>query len=136
MSHWGPVYSHLFSENAWRSVTRRCARLAFVPRSGRLKAPRLTSLPFGLRASKVTIDGEELAVFSFPLPPPALPESLSAAERDVAIALLEGLSNAEIAATRGTAPRTVANQVAALLRKLGVRSRTEAVAALGRLQRS
>jgi DNA-binding NarL/FixJ family response regulator len=93
-------------------------------------------VPFALRASKVTIDGEELAVFSFPLPPPTLPGSLSAAERDVAIALLEGLSNAEIAATRGTAARTVANQVAAVLRKLGVRSRTEAVAALGRLQRS
>jgi DNA-binding CsgD family transcriptional regulator len=75
-------------------------------------------------------------VFSFPLPPPTLPASLSAAERDVAMAVLQGLSNAEIAAFRGTAPRTVANQVASLLRKLGARSRTEAIAALGRLQRS
>jgi DNA-binding NarL/FixJ family response regulator len=93
-------------------------------------------VPFGLRASRVNIEGEELAVFSFPLPPPALPNSLSDAEHDVAIAVLEGLSNAEIAAARGTSTRTVANQVASLLRKLGVRSRTEAAAALGRLQRS
>jgi DNA-binding NarL/FixJ family response regulator len=107
-----------------------------VPRPGRFKRSQLTSVPFGLRASKVAIDGEELAVFSFPLPPPALPSSLSEAERDVAIAVLEGLSNADIAAARGTSPRTVANQVASLLRKLGVRSRTEAAAALARLQRS
>jgi DNA-binding NarL/FixJ family response regulator len=97
---------------------------------------RLASVPIGLRASRVTIDGEELAVFSFSLPPPTLPSSLSEAERDVAIAVLEGLSNTEIAASRGTSARTVANQVASLFRKLGVRSRTEAVAALARLQRS
>ena len=107
-----------------------------MPRPGRFKRPRLAPVPFGLRASRVNIDGEELAVFSFPLPAPTLPHSLSEAERDVAIALLEGLSNAQIAASRGTSARTVANQVASLFRKLGVRSRTEAVAALGRLQRS
>jgi DNA-binding NarL/FixJ family response regulator len=106
-----------------------------VPRPGRLKPPRAT-VPFGLRASRVEIDGEEFAVFSFPLPPPTLPNSFSEAERDVAIAVLEGLSNSDIAAARGTSARTVANQVASLLRKLGVRSRTEAVAALARLQRS
>jgi DNA-binding NarL/FixJ family response regulator len=107
-----------------------------VPRMGRFKTPRLASLPFGLRASRVTIDGEDLAVFSFPLPPPTLPNSLSVAECDVAIAVLEGLSNTEIARARGTSTRTVANQVASLLKKLGVRSRTEAAAALARLQRS
>jgi DNA-binding NarL/FixJ family response regulator len=112
------------------------ARIISVRRPGRFKRPRLASVPFGLRASKVTIDGEELAVFSFPLPPPTLPSSLSEAERDVAVAVLKGLSNAEIAMARGTSSRTVANQVASLLRKLGVRSRTEAVAALARLQRS
>jgi len=90
----------------------------------------------GLRASRIEIDGEELAVFSLPLPRPTLPNSLSAAERDVALAVLESLSNSEIAASRGTSARTVANQVASLLKKLGVRSRAEAVAALGRLQKS
>jgi DNA-binding NarL/FixJ family response regulator len=73
-------------------------------------------------------------VFSFPLPAPTLPNSLSEAERDVAIVVLAGMSNTEIAVARGTSTRTVANQVASLLRKLGVRSRTEAVAALARLQ--
>jgi DNA-binding NarL/FixJ family response regulator len=80
--------------------------------------------------------GEELAVFSLPLAPPALPKSLSDSERTVALALLEGLSNSEIATARHTSVRTVANQVALLFRKMGVRSRSEAVIALGRLQRS
>lgn len=61
---------------------------------------------------------------------------LMARRTRVAIALLEGLSNPEIATARQTSVRTVANQVASLFRKLGVRSRPEAVAALGRLQRS
>ena len=93
-------------------------------------------MPFGLRASHVRIEGEELAVFSFPLPPPTLPESLTRAEREVATALLERRSNAQIAAARGTAARTVANQVASLLEKLGVHSRSEAAAMLARIPRS
>jgi DNA-binding NarL/FixJ family response regulator len=104
-------------------------------RTVRFKRPGLTTIPSGLRAARVEMDGQELAVFSFPLPPPALPNSLSEAERDVAVAVLEGLSNTEIATARGTSARTVANQMASLLRKLGARSRTEAVAALARLQR-
>jgi DNA-binding NarL/FixJ family response regulator len=80
--------------------------------------------------------GEEVAVFSFPLPRPVLPRSLTMAERAVAEALLEGLSNFEIATARQTSVRTVANQVASILRRLGVRSRSEAVTALSRLQRS
>jgi DNA-binding NarL/FixJ family response regulator len=84
----------------------------------------------------MTIGGEEVVVFSFPLPRPALPRSLSAAERGVAHALLEGLTNDEIARARRTSVRTVANQVASIFRKLGVRSRSEAVMVLGRLQRS
>jgi DNA-binding NarL/FixJ family response regulator len=81
------------------------------------------------------VGGEEVAVLSYPRPPPALPSSLSAAERIVALALLEGLSNSQIAKARKTSVRTVANQVASLFQKLGVRSRSEAVVALGRLQR-
>ncbi|HEV3188936.1 MAG TPA: helix-turn-helix transcriptional regulator [Polyangiaceae bacterium] len=62
-------------------------------------------------------------VFSFPLAPPTLPNGLTPAEHDIALRLLEGLSNAKIAAARGTSTRTVANQVASLLRKLGVASK-------------
>lgn len=81
--------------------------------------------PVGLRASLVEIDGEGLLVLSYPVPSPRLPHSLTSAEREVALALLAGRSNRAIAQARGTAERTVANQVAAIYRKLGVRSRTE-----------
>ena len=74
-------------------------------------------------------------MLSFPLPPPTLPPSLSGAERAVALALLEGSSNSEIARARRTSVRTVANQIASIFQKLGVRSRSEAVLAMGRLQR-
>jgi DNA-binding CsgD family transcriptional regulator len=43
---------------------------------------------------------------------------------------LAGLSNAEVAIRRGTSPRTIANQLASVLRKLGVGSRYELAAAL------
>jgi DNA-binding NarL/FixJ family response regulator len=54
----------------------------------------------------------------------------------VALALLEGRSNSEIATARRTSVRTVANQVGSVLRKLGARSRAEAVTFIERLQRS
>lgn len=53
---------------------------------------------------------------------------LTAAEREVAEQILEGASNAKIAARRNTSVRTVANQVASLLVKLRVRSRAELTA--------
>ncbi|MFW6050714.1 MAG: response regulator transcription factor [Myxococcota bacterium] len=57
---------------------------------------------------------------------------LTRAEQDVVAHLLEGASNAEIARRRGTSPRTVANQLACVFRKLGVSSRQEvALVALG-----
>jgi DNA-binding NarL/FixJ family response regulator len=49
----------------------------------------------------------------------------------VALALLEGKTNSEIAAARDTSVRTVANQVGAMFRKLGVHSRPEFVVKLG-----
>jgi hypothetical protein len=52
------------------------ARIVSVPRTGRFKRPRLASAPFGLRASRVSVDGEELAVFSFPLRHPRYPTRL------------------------------------------------------------
>jgi DNA-binding NarL/FixJ family response regulator len=48
--------------------------------------------------------------------------------------ILEGKANAEIAADRRTAPRTVANQVARLFKKLGVRSRSELAARHGPIE--
>jgi DNA-binding CsgD family transcriptional regulator len=77
-----------------------------------------------------TSDGD-LAVLSFALSGPGSTEStaLTPSESHVVELLLEGRTNAEIAAIRATTPRTVANQVASLFRKLGVRSRLELVTA-------
>lgn len=86
--------------------------------------------------ASLEVGGEVVAVLSYPVPRPELPPSLSAAERIVALALLEGLSNSDIAKARKTSVRTVADQVASLFQKLGVRSRAEAVIALGPIHRS
>jgi DNA-binding CsgD family transcriptional regulator len=48
---------------------------------------------------------------------------LTSAEREVARMMAAGLSNVDIAASRGTSPRTVANQAGNIFRKLAVRSR-------------
>ena len=81
-----------------------------------------------VRSSPFFVGGEEFAVLSVPMVDNGLLDALSAAEREVARLLLEGNSNAAIARERGTSPRTVANQLAALYRKLGVRSRAELAA--------
>ncbi len=70
-------------------------------------------------------DETDFALFSFT---PTEHRHLTEAERDVALAITRGLSNAEIAALRHRSPRTVANQVAAILRKLDVSSRGELAA--------
>jgi DNA-binding NarL/FixJ family response regulator len=70
---------------------------------------------FGVRGSCV----EELVV-------------LTAAEREVTGLMLRGLSNREIAARRGRSVRTVANQVARILEKMGVPNRRALVARLMR----
>jgi DNA-binding CsgD family transcriptional regulator len=64
--------------------------------------------------------------------PATLPAKLSGAEREVVALLLAGKSNAEIAKARGVALRTVANQVASILRKLRVGSRSALLATLAR----
>jgi DNA-binding CsgD family transcriptional regulator len=59
-----------------------------------------------------------------------LPASLSVSERAIASLLIGGRSNAEIAVARATSTKTVANQLYAMYRKLGVDSREQLVAAL------
>jgi DNA-binding CsgD family transcriptional regulator len=59
--------------------------------------------------------------------------ALTKAERDVALLIVEGCCNAEIAARRhGRSTRTVANQVAAIFRKLRVQTRLDLVRRLTR----
>lgn len=82
--------------------------------------------PPGLRVRELQVGGERLLVFSFPTDAPDLEASaLSPAEIEVARMAIGGLSNAKIAEHRGTSVRTVANQMASLLRKLGLSTRRE-----------
>jgi DNA-binding NarL/FixJ family response regulator len=55
---------------------------------------------------------------------------LSPAERMVAMQLIQGLSNKEIAQALGKSECTVKNQVSTILRKLGVPSRGRLIAQL------
>lgn len=88
--------------------------------------------PSGLRAKQFEIDGEEYAVLVYPLPTPspAVPARLTAAEAHIVDLVLRGFTNEEIAAKRSSSPRTVANQLQAIYRKLGIGSRIELVRAL------
>jgi len=83
--------------------------------------------PMGLRATRLAVGDEELVVFSFPVLPPEL-DALPPGEREVAVLVLGGLSNAEVAERRGTTARTVGKQLDAIYSKLGVRGRRELAA--------
>lgn len=89
-------------------------------------APRVFELRFGQ---------ERLVVLSMPSVPVLPDPSLTAAENEVASDVLRGLSNAEIAQRRRRSPRTIANQLASIYRKLGLSSRSELAAALGQQHR-
>ena len=69
---------------------------------------------------------ERLAVAKVELCSKALSQ-LTSAEREVALLVVDGLTNAEIGVQRHTSPRTIANQVAAVFRKLGVHGRLELI---------
>ena len=83
------------------------------------------------RVARLTADGEEFVVLSYPRQTRALVAGLTPAEQRVLDLVRGGLSNAQVAAARGTSVRTVANQVASLFRKLGVQSRAELFVKLG-----
>lgn len=88
----------------------------------------LAPSPSGLAVD--VIDDGEFAVLSWPIEGLAV-DRLSRAEREVLAQVLRGASNAEIARARGSAVRTVANQVAAVLHKLGVASRFDLIRRFG-----
>lgn len=84
--------------------------------------------PVGLEAGRFELEGEEFALLEWPVRARAGVAALTPAQREVLALAVEGLSNAEIARRRRRSPRTVANQLAALFRRLGVRSRFELIA--------
>jgi DNA-binding CsgD family transcriptional regulator len=85
--------------------------------------------PPNLAAHCFRIGSDDFVIVSFDRPArtggEASLESLTAAERDVLRRALDGLSTRAIAQERGTSPRTVAHQLAAIYAKLGVRCRRE-----------
>ncbi len=84
--------------------------------------------PADVSVARVSLGGEEVAILSHPITQDDVTRQLTTAEREIVRALLSGKSNAEIARERGSAERTVANQVASAYRKLAVRSRAELAA--------
>jgi DNA-binding NarL/FixJ family response regulator len=85
--------------------------------------------PSGLSVERFEIDADEYAVFAWTSHEP--PPELTQAERAVLARVVEGASNAEIARGRCSSARTVANQVASLLRKLGADSRFDLIRRYG-----
>jgi DNA-binding CsgD family transcriptional regulator len=73
-------------------------------------------------------EDEDVIVLRFALKPDRPSAPLTPVESAIVGQILEGRSNAQIAAARGCAPRTVANHVANIFRKLAVCSRLELVA--------
>jgi len=68
--------------------------------------------------------GDDLVLLTI-ADPAALEWQLTVAETEVAHLAARGLSSARIAQLRGSRARTVANQLAAVYRKLGVSGRRE-----------
>jgi DNA-binding CsgD family transcriptional regulator len=86
--------------------------------------------PSGLGALTLRLGTGQMVIFSYPVPELHLPRELTRSEREVVLGVLRGRTNRQIARDRSTAPRTVANLLARVFRKLGVGSRAELVAAL------
>ncbi len=80
-------------------------------------------------ARRFAVGPDEYVLLSFPWPAAVLPESLTAAERDVAARATEGQTIHDIARARGTSVHTVTNQLRSVYAKLGISSRAELVRA-------
>jgi DNA-binding NarL/FixJ family response regulator len=68
---------------------------------------------------------EQLRVVAMARPDRRLAKGVPPAERAVVRALIEGQSYADIAVTRGTSTRTIANQITAVFRRMQVSGRSE-----------
>ena len=109
--------------------SRRPGRPARPPRPARSGAAAPSTLvdppvPPGLVVTPLDLGAEKLVVFSFE-PAQSGARELTPTEMAIVGLLIQGRSNAEIARVRGRSANTVANQVAAIFRKLRVSSRLE-----------
>jgi DNA-binding NarL/FixJ family response regulator len=75
-------------------------------------------------------EGRQVRVVGAPRPDELLRGRLPPGERSVVRSLVEGQSHADIASERKTSPRTVANQISAVFRRLCVSGRNELVQSL------
>jgi len=94
----------------------------------RTMEPKVIPLPppRGLSIESLEADGSNALILSFPVPEAKRHASrLTNAEREVAHAILHGLTYEQVAERRGVSQRTVANQVAAVFAKLKVGSRLD-----------
>jgi DNA-binding NarL/FixJ family response regulator len=124
--HAGKAIAHMLgiSRSAVANATARAARKLGLSSLAELAA---FFAPTGLRTTlaETAVEGDRLLVGAFSAVREDLIEQLTDAERAVLAALLAGSTNADIARRRECSERTVANQVQAIFRKLGVRSRAE-----------
>lgn len=93
------------------------------------RAELVTRLATPVRVERRGEGESEVLLFSSELAHRSL-ANLSPAEREVALAATQGVSNAEIALARRTSVRTVEEQLGGVMRKLGVGSRAELTARL------
>jgi DNA-binding NarL/FixJ family response regulator len=111
--HLGNVVGKLGAESRFTAL--QAFRVLAEAERGRAGRAQIAEVPFG--------DKTLLSVVA-PVPPrPEIEARLSSAETHVAWLVCDGLSNRDIALERGTAERTVANQVASIFHKLGVSRR-------------
>lgn len=85
--------------------------------------------PKDLQVHSFVVGSDEYLLIDFPLhkglESTEINEGLTPGEREVIELVLQGQSNSDIARMRGTSFRTVANQIASIYRKVGVKSRRE-----------
>jgi DNA-binding NarL/FixJ family response regulator len=113
------------------SLQTAIGKLGFVGRTEFLKV--MACLRSGVSRQGVRlVGGIELCWVLLPVQALGQELRLTTAERQVVTGVLNGRTNAAIARARRTSSRTVANQLAAVYRKLGVSSRWELTAQLGR----
>ena len=123
------AYTLGVTPSAVKNTTQRVQRKLGLASGAELAA---FFAPAGLRRkmAEVQIAGEPWLLASAPLADPDRLALLTPAEQEVALLLLAGSTNADIARRRGSAERTVANQVASIFGKLRARSRSELAACL------